>query len=150
MDLEQVNDEIKKMGYTPFVARMERPNFYRLEDGSILRVYAILNNLILDPNNPNGAKINAQNVVAIFVPSKLRGTPAIQQYTLADYQANMESPDMVFETLIENFNVYDVDDKWVMSIKTTVSQVSKTRLFNAMGEPIYLVNTTPIPKFKKK
>ncbi|MGI0022487.1 MAG: hypothetical protein ACRD9Q_06465 [Nitrososphaeraceae archaeon] len=150
MDLEQINDEIKKMGYTPFITRMERPNYYRLEDGSILRVYSVLNNVIMNQQNPTNANISAQNVVAVFVPTRLRGTPSNQLYTQADYQANMETQDMIFETLIENFNVYEVDDKWIMSIKTTLSQVGKTRLYNTIGEPIYLVNTTPIPKFKPK
>lgn len=104
----------------------------------------------MDTQNLTNAKINAQNVITVFVPSRLRGTPVIQAYTPADYQANMDNRDMNFETLIENFNVYEVDDKWVMSIKTTVSQVSKTKLFNMAGEPIYIVNTSPIPKFKPK
>ena len=150
MDLNEINEEIKKMGYVPFVTRMERPNFYRLEDGSILRVYSILNSLIMDPANPQNAQINAQNIMTVFVPQRLRGTPSMQVYTQADYQANMENPDMTFETLIENFNVYEVNEKNVMSVKTTVSQVGKTKLFNSVGEPVYLVNTTPIPKFKPK
>jgi len=45
--------------------------------------------------------------------------------------ANIEIVDMYFVTLgNEDFNTYDVDHQWILSIKNTLSQVSKTRLFN--------------------
>ena len=148
--LDDINKEIKQMGYPPVVPKTERPNFYRIDDGAILRVFPIVNNVFMDPNNPNGAAISAQNVIAIFVPQRLRGTPSDRTYSNTELQANIENSDIGFEPLIENFNVYEIDGKWILSVKTTVSQVTKTRLFDIRGEPIYIVNTAPIPKLKPK
>lgn len=52
---------------------------------------------------------------------------------------------MEFTILDENFNTYDVGSKWILGVKTALSQISKTKLFNNLGEPIYLVSTTLIP-----
>ena len=57
---------------------------------------------------------------------------------------------MEFTILDENFNTYDVGSKWILSVKTALSQISKTKLFNNLGEPIYLVSTTLIPKVKPR
>ena len=60
---KDLTDDFRKMGYTPFTVNIERPNYYRLEDGSILRVYPILNGVVFDPTRPSKVGINAQNVV---------------------------------------------------------------------------------------
>lgn len=148
--LEEINQEIKKMGYSTFIPRMERPNFYRIEEGIILRVYPIINSIEMEPDNPTGASINGQNVVALFVPKKFKGSPGDRPYSQADIQANIVNIDVPFDTLIENFNVYDVDDKWILSVKTTLSQVSKTSLRDSRGDPIYAISTALIPKLKPK
>lgn len=57
---------------------------------------------------------------------------------------------MTFSTIIEDFNTYEVDSNQILSIKTTASQISKTKLFNNIGEPIYLVVTAIVAKSKPK
>jgi len=57
---------------------------------------------------------------------------------------------MAFTTIIEDFNEYEVDSKQILSIKTSISQISKCKLFNNIGEPIYLVTTAVIAKSKPK
>jgi len=150
MHVKDLAIDFRKMGYTPFTIKIERPNYYRLDDGSILRVYSILNAVTLDASRPDGMSVNEQNVVVAFVPKKLRGEPTNQVYTLEDYNKNMDIEDMKFEIIFEDFNEYDLDGKHILSIKTSLSQVSRVKLYNARGEPIYLVNTAPIPKIKTK
>ena len=58
--------------------------------------------------------------------------------------------DMEFETIFEDFNQYDLDGKFILGLKTSLSQVSRTKLHNMRGEPIYLINTAPIPKITSK
>ena len=147
---DEINNEIKLMGYVPFIPKSENPNYYRLDDGSILRVYPILNNLTLNPAQGDSVQVNVQNIIATFVPKKLRGTPSTKSYTQQELQANIEVFDMGFTTIIEDFNAYDVDSKQIMSIKTTVSQISKCKLFNNIGEPIYLVATPFVVKSKPR
>jgi hypothetical protein len=138
------------MGYVSFIPKSENPNYYRLDEGTILRVYPILNNLTLNPAQDGTVQVNVQNIIATFVPKKLRGTPSTKSYSQQELQTNIEIFDMAFSTIIEDFNTYEVDSNQILSIKTTVSQISKTRLFNNIGEPIYLVVTAIVAKSKPK
>jgi len=113
-------------------------------------VYSILNGVVFDPTRPDGININAQNVVGVYIPKKLRGTPSNVIYTQTEYNKNMDVEDMSFETISEDFNQYDLDGKFILSVKTALSQVSRVKLYNTRGEPIYLVNTAPVPKIKRK
>jgi hypothetical protein len=148
--VDEMNKEIKLMGYVPFIPKSENPNYYRLDEGTILRVYPILNNLTLNPAQADSLQVNVQNIIATFVPKKLRGIPSAKSYTQQELQANIEVFDMPFTTLTEDFNVYEVDSKQILSIKTTVSQISKSKLFSNNGEPIYLVATAIVAKSKPK
>ena len=150
MHAKDLAEDFKKMGYTPFTVKIERPNFYQLTDGSILKIYSILNSVELDPAKLNGVSINAQSVVTAFVPKKLRGQPPNISYTQEDYVKNIDMEDMEFETIFEDFNQYDLDGKFILGLKTSLSQVSRTKLHNMRGEPIYLINTAPIPKITSK
>jgi len=150
MNIEEINNEIRGMGYTPFVPKTERPNFYRLDDGAIIRIYPILNALYLNPSQMESMQMNIQSNVSTFVPKRLRSDPSNRSYTQEELQTNIDVYDMEFTILDENFNTYDVDSKWILSVKTALSQVSKTKLFSNLGEPIYLVSTTLIPKVKPR
>jgi hypothetical protein len=92
--VDEINHEIKLMGYAPFVPKSENPNYYRLHDGTILRVYPILNNLTVNPTQGDSVQVNIQNNVATFVPKELRGTPSTKSYTPQELQANIEVFDM--------------------------------------------------------
>ena len=150
MHVKDLADDLRKMGYTPFTVKIERPNFYRLEDGSILKVHPIVSGIEIDLSDMDGISVNSQNVVAVFVPKKLRHQPSNVLYTQADYIKNIDKEDMEFEPIFEDFNQYDLDGKFIFSLKTSLTQVSRTKLYNGRGEPIYLINAAPIPKIKNK
>ena len=57
--------------------------------------------------------------------------------------------DMEPEPLKENFSVYELSNGLVLSVKAVAGQISKTKFFTVDGEPVYIVNTTPISKIKK-
>jgi hypothetical protein len=146
--IDSINEEIRKMGYPSFVPRTEKPNFYRLDDGTILRLYPILNSLT--PTQKHAFQFNIQNNISTFVPKQLRGTPSEVSYDQQQLQENIEVFDLSFRPMIEDFNEYEVDSKQILSIKTTPAQISKSKFFNNLGEPIYLVATTMIVKVKPK
>ena len=58
--------------------------------------------------------------------------------------------DVEYEVLHENFSVYDLSNGLTLSVKTVVGQIKKTKFFTRDGEPVYVVNTNPIIKTKKK
>ena len=150
MHVKDLAEDFRKMGYTPFTVKIERPNFYRLSDGSILKICSILNGIEIDQAKLEGMSINAQSIVTAFIPKRLRKQPSNILYTQNDYVKNIDMEDMEFEVIFEDFNQYDLDEKFILSLKTTLSQVSRTKLYNIRGEPIYLTNTAPIPKITNK
>jgi hypothetical protein len=148
--IDDINKEIRQMGYASFIPRTEQPNYYRLDDGTILRLYPVLNNVIPNPIQANALQFNIQNNISTFVPKQLRGTPPGISYNSQQLEENIDVYDLGFRALIEDFNVYEVDSKQVLSIKTTIAQVSRSKLFNNFGEPIYKVATSMIAKAKPK
>lgn len=151
MDESQLNIEIKNMGYTPFKVIKEKANFYKLKDETIMKIFPVLNAVKLEnTTNPTGANINAQNIVSVFVPKELRGNPASQKYAHNDLVQSMDDDDVGFDILYEDFNEYEINGKWLLNVKTILSQVGRAKLYNNVGEPIYVVNTSPVTKFKQK
>lgn len=149
--IDNINEEIRKMGYPSFVPKTEKPNFYRLDDGTILRLYPILNSLTtVSTTQKYALQFNIQNNISTFVPKQLRGPPSELSYNQQQLQENIEVFDLLFRAMIEDFNEYEVDSKQILSIKTTPAQISKSKFFNNLGEPIYLVATTMIVKVKPK
>jgi len=146
---EEVEGWIKDMGYITVTPRTIEPSFYKLKDGTVIRALININHVIADPKSPQGFAINSGNAVVCYVPKEKRNPAAFQQYNPAEMQSGIIDDDMEPETLRENFSVYDLSNGMVLSVKTVVAQISKTKFYTQDGEPVYLVNTTPILKVKK-
>jgi len=116
-----MNQIVDEESLKPFIPKSEDPNYYRLDEGTILRLYPILNNLTLNPVQGDSVQVNVQNIIATFVPKKLRGTRSTKSYSAQELQASIEIFDMAFTTIIEDFNEYEVDSKQILSIKTSIS-----------------------------
>ncbi len=56
---------------------------------------------------------------------------------------------MQYETLVENFNNYSINNGMTVSVKPAVTQVGKTRFCTEDGELIYGVNVMPVFKVTK-
>jgi len=72
MNITEINNEIKSMGYTPFVARIEKPNFYRVEDRTIVRLYPLLMHLTISATQNQSIQsiqLSIQNVISTYVDS---------------------------------------------------------------------------------
>jgi len=143
--------KIKKMGYSVHQVKKEAPNYYEVEDGTILKVHAVINSLKMDRGeHPEGASVNGQNLVTAFVPKKLRGEPSHKFHSPSESNSQVEKEDMDFKVVAEHFNEYLVDEKWLLQIKTILTQVNRSKLRNNAGEPIYIISTSPAIKLKKK
>jgi len=146
---EEVEGWIKDMGYITVTPRTIEPSFYKIKDGTIIRALININHVIADPKSPQGFTVNSTNAVMCYVPKEKRNPAAFQQYDQAELQSGVIDDDMEPETLRENFSVYDLSNGMVLSVKTVVAQISKSKFYTKDGEPIYLVNTTPVLKVKK-
>ena len=138
------------MGYITATPRgTPEPSFYKLPKDNIL-VSALTNvsHLVSHITDPNGMSMNASTDVHAFVLKEDRKI----NYKALDPNFKIETieEDIEYEVLRENFNVYDLSNGMVMSVKTIISQINKTNGHNQEGEPIYNVNAQPIVKFKKK
>lgn len=147
---EEVNENVREMGYVTLKPRAVYPSYYKLHDGTIVRALIHINYLIPDPKKPEGFAVNSTNIVSAFVPKEKRRPEAFQPYTPADLQSGIIEDDVDFEVLRENFSVFDLSNSMTLSVKTVVGQIRKTKYYTKDGEPIYIINTNPIVKAKKQ
>ena len=147
--IDKINDEVKKMGYilvTP--RRTPIPSFYKLKDGTILGATVIVNHVLPNPSNPNDVVVNSDISFKIFVPANKRKQQGKRLVTQEEMASSIVDEDVQYDTLREEFNEYNLSNKAIISVKTIVSQINTTSLYNEQGEPIYQINAQPIFKFK--
>ena len=149
ISIEEVEKEIQSMGYITVTPRVINPSFYKLSDGTIIRVIAHINYLTPDPKSEQGFGVNSLNNVSAFVPKEKRNPTLYKPYNPSELQTEIKDPDMEPITLKEDFSVYDLSNGLVMSVKSVVSEISKTAFYTPEGEPVYIVNNVPIVKIKK-
>ena len=146
---EEIQNNLADMGYIMVKPKALYPSYYKLNDGTIVRALININYLIPDPQSPQGFAINSTNAVSAFVPKEKRRPELYQPYIPAELLKDPIDDDVDFEVLRENFSVYELSNGMVLSVKTVVGQVTKTKYYNASGEPVYNINTNPIIKAKK-
>ena len=146
---EEIGNNVKEMGYITLKPRAIYPSYYKLNDGTIIEAHIHVNYLLPDPLNPQGFAVNSTNLVTAFVPKEKRKPTAFEPYSPAELQSGVIEEDVDYEVLRENFSVYDLSNGLVMSIKTVMGQIRKTKYYSRDGEPIYMVNINPILKIKK-
>jgi hypothetical protein len=147
---EEIYYNIAEMGYITVKQRHLYPSFYKLADGTILKVDLVLNYLTPNPVQQNNWNINSTNIVSSFVPKEKRKPEAFKPYSQSDISKRVEDEDVEFDVLQENFSVYDLSNGFVMSIKPVLAQVRRTGFYSREGEPVYTVNVNPIIKAKKR
>lgn len=146
---EEIQKNLVDMGYILAKPRALYPSYYKLTDGTIVRALINVNYLILDPQAPQGFAVNSTNSVSAFVPKEKRHSELFQQFNPAEIMKDPVDDDVEFEVLRENFSVYDLSNGMLLSVKTVVGQITKSKYYTRDGEPIYNVNTNPIIKAKK-
>ena len=146
---EEILNTIHEMGYITVKARAIFPSYYKLSDGTILKAHVNVHALIADPRSPDKISLNSINEVVAYIPKQKRRPEAYQQYEPTELAANIIDDDVEFEVLREEFSVYDLSNNMILSIKTVVGQVRKTKYLTVHGESVYTVNINPVIKFKK-
>jgi hypothetical protein len=150
---EQIEEEIQNMGYITVKPRIINPSYYKLKDRTVVKVVAHVNHFSPDPTAPAGAEgfaVNSVNLVNAFVPKENRNPALFSPYNPSEIPAGVIDDDMEPITLKEDFSVYELSNGFIVSVKSVVSQISKTKYYTPAGEPVYIVNSTPIVKVKKE
>lgn len=137
------------MAYITATPRTLESSYYKLKDGTIIKTLIHVNHVTGDPQSPQNFAMNSTNLIVAYVPKEKRVPAKFQPYGPSELSSHIIDDDMEQESLRENFSVYDLSNGMVLSIKTVAGQIKKTSLYTQDGEPVYVVNTTPIVKIKK-
>lgn len=136
------------VSYINFVAESEPWNYYELEDKTILKTRFILIKVILDgvdeANNPIYS-FNSDTILGALVPDELTGEPHRKAYTLKERMNAIEKV-VKFKTKKEDWNKYKLADGTLLEVKLALVKVTRTTLYDARGDRLYLINTQPLFK----
>ena len=146
---EEVIANIRDMGYITVQPRREYPSYYKLADGTIIRASVQVHAVIPSPTNPEDSTVISTNIINAFVPKEGRNPTAFQPMS-EPIASSIVDEDVDYEVMREQFSVYDLSDGKVLSVKTVVGQINKTKYWTRGGEPVYTVNANPIIKVKRK
>jgi hypothetical protein len=147
--MDQIDKDIVDMGYVfPKVAVVPQANYYKLKDGTVIRVIMILNYLTPVSGNEEDFDVNTTNIISCFAPSSERRPDLFTPVSASDLNKGIVDEDVEFDTVKENFTTYNLTNGLTVSIKPVLAQARKTKYYTAHGEPVYLTNISPIVKFK--
>jgi hypothetical protein len=124
------------------------PSYYRLKGETIIKASININHLISDPNSPDGYSVNSSNTIMAYVPKEKRNPALAQPYNISELKGSIIDEDMEPVTLKEDFSTYELSNGLLMSVKAVAGQISKTRYYDQGGEPVFIINITPIVKIR--
>lgn len=137
-------------GYINFKATHEDWSEYKLKDGAILKARFILNKLLAtgnyDVRDHPQYDINSTYAVGILVPEKLRGNPSQEKPSLDELERSIVEDNIAFEVVKEGWNTYELENGAKLSVKLTLTYISRTNKLDSRGEPIYLYRLQPVTK----
>ncbi len=140
---------IIKQGYV-VVEPLEvvKPSFYRLVDGTVMSAVIDVHGL-LPHQTPDGEfYLNSTKTVMCYTDVEKRNPALYDPDAMSNPELYIVEEDMELEILREVFSFYKLSNGRMLGVKPVVAQVSKTSLYNNIGEPVYLVKITPIIKDK--
>lgn len=143
----EIMHDIEKMGYSNVISSKVNPSYYKLDDGTLLRVLVRLIGTAPVKGREDAFDMHTFNEITAFVPEKDRQRDLLSN----NFQLTAENlihPDIEYKILREEFSVYKMDNGFTHSIRTTISQVGKYNQYRRSGEPIY--NVMPVPIVKNK
>lgn len=86
--------------------------------------------------------------VNAFVPSNRRAPDVFVPYSVADLASSIDTSDVKYEVLREEFSVYAMSNGTTISVKAAMGQIDKTKFVTPHGEPVYAVNPFPVTKIR--
>lgn len=127
-----------------FDIRKEPWNQYEIHDGSILKIRTILMKVERVAINNKEFKFNmeTQTLPVIHAANDLKGSPNPKPVLNSEITKAIEVPNMRYNTKSQEFNEYYLDDGTTIKIYTNVTDISRSRLKNRSGDPIYSITTS--------
>ena len=116
---------------------------------AIICALITLNHCLSNTHNIEEIIYNSYTLITVHMPKENRTPERFQQFSPNDVQSNIIENDVNYEPLNEDFSVYDLSNETVISLKTVMGQISKSKFCTIDGEPIHAVTTYPILKIKR-
>ena len=145
---------LKNAVFLNFKINREEWNYYKLQDGSVLKARLILRSVLTEGKLEDlvtQAKLgekpklmisySVEYVYAVEAPIELRGPSDSKKYTPEDLKQVITQKDIDYETIRESWNLYQLDNGVILKMKLSPSVVSKTSKFDQVGMPIYVVES---------
>ncbi len=127
-------------------------NTYDLEDGARMKARAILTKVLwpkglksIQGGEPVELGAAIQNIIVIFAPTRLRGSPTPNQPSV-EAARKMKQEEIGVVDSKEEWNLYRLpDNKGGLKMKMVVSSIFRVvGVFNADGDPYYIVNSSAV------
>lgn len=109
-----------------------------LTDGVTITLKVVLINILMEGldqlGNPKfGFQMN--NVIGVRLPAEWTQLP--------------KEDDIPIEKSLDDWNEYKTSNGYLLKFKPVISQITRTGTCDPMGNPIYVIQTTPMVKFSK-
>lgn len=75
---------------------------------------------------------------------KLKGKPTDRAQTKEELTRAIETRDMRYDTISADHNIYILDDGTKILINLSLVRVSRTTIYNHLGDRIYLLGRAPL------
>jgi len=123
---------------------------YELNDNTIIKTKFILTRLhrtMKVDGSPNYT-FDSQSITVTLTPSESKGPKDPNPHSPKEYEEHVVQDDVKYNTVSEEWYEYIVDDGTRVRIKTTVTRIRKTDLFDKDGEPVFLVDNNALVQIR--
>jgi len=148
--LAEIEKSLNDMDYITIVSSVIESSYFKLENGTIIKAFVHLDHMRKDEKLPNGYAIEASSSSNCYLPPEHLQPSSFQPWNPNQLRIGIIEEDMPFETIHDNFSVYQMSNGMIISIKPVITQIDKTRFFKPTGESVYIVHQSPLVKVKKR
>lgn len=133
----------------------EEWDIYELDDGTILRIRAVLIDVVTTGQvdsigNPN-VLFSTHNVLGVKCPEKLRGPPNPSPVSPQEISSSVEAVVNIRRTIKDDsWTEYELENGFVLGLRLVVTDVRRTSKFDRNGDPIYSVNSQLVTRLRRR
>jgi hypothetical protein len=139
--------KVEDYGYVDIKVARENYSEYSLEDGTIMRVRAILLKVVKEGLD---LKLNEKTIAVSFSPPSMKGTPSASKMLINEIAESIKKPNLNYTAIKEEWNEYKLKTGEKISMKAILVSASLTDIYDENSDPIYAVQIQTIHRITKK
>lgn len=115
-------------------------SIYKTKDGVSIKIRQVMMSIVLANVKEEGnSQLAAGGSLIFAVSAPVKGTPNPRPITNEEIVATIVEPEVQFDIVREDWSDYNVESVKV-GVKVIATNIAKSSLFDATGEPVYYVN----------